>query len=120
MIAMIRSASKTPSSISLANSLASATEWIGTLRTSIADGTSGVLPCQRLGVGRPDHTGSSFGVDRIGDLRQGRDDPGPPPGVGKAHDGLDLGPHGALGEALLRGDAVHLLHSDTSDGTGAI
>jgi hypothetical protein len=40
MIAITRSACMTPSSISFASSLASATEWIGTLRTSIADGTT--------------------------------------------------------------------------------
>ena len=38
MIAMTRSAAITPSSMSFASSLASATEWIGTLRTSMASG----------------------------------------------------------------------------------
>src|SRR4051794_20332841 len=81
MIATTRSACSTPSSISFASSLASATEWIGTLRTSMASGSGG--PSARGSAGwyerrllgcdaRAGRAGDRLGeVGKVGDARAG-------------------------------------------------
>src|SRR6478609_3648164 len=96
MIAMTREACITPSSISLASSLASATEWIGTLRTSMALGmSSSVL------VGYDDRAGLSG--DGSGEVREVGDH-GPGPAVlDEPAGGIHLGSHRAAGEVALRG-----------------
>src|SRR4051794_22415779 len=102
MIAMTRSAAITPSSMSFASSLASATEWIGTLRTSIA---SGIWRFLRLvgyddGAGRPGH--------RLGEVSKIGDDGPRAAGLDEPAGGVDLGAHRAAGEVALRGVRAQL------------
>src|SRR6476660_2949693 len=89
MTAMTRSASMTPSSMSLASSEASLTLCSGTLRTSIGAGTA--VP---LGSGGQDGAGVVTG-DGVGDVFQGRDDGARAAVVEEAEQGVDLRPHAA-------------------------
>src|SRR3954469_20060934 len=105
--AMTRSASMTPSSMSLASSEASLTLCRGTLRTSIGAGI-GFLP----GYGLNGQHGAGVVIaDGVGDVLERRDD-GAGGVVGtrrldEPEGGLDLGAHAAAGE--LPGGCV-LLH----------
>src|SRR6188472_4035060 len=111
MIAITRPASITPSSMSLASSLASATEWIGTLRTSMALGMA------FLSVRYDDGAGVRTG-HRLDDRVQVGDD-GPRAAVlDEAADGVHLGAHGAAGEVALRGQRPHLRDRDPADRRG--
>src|SRR5690348_18478719 len=92
MTAMTRSASMTPSSMSLASSEASLTLCSGTLRTSIGAGTA--VP---LGSGGQDGAGVVTG-DGVGDVFQGRDDGAAAAGLDEAEDGVDLRAHAAARE----------------------
>src|SRR3954447_20969994 len=102
MIAITRSARITPSSISRASPEASATEWIGTLRTSMASGIGGFLS---VGSGRYDD-GAGVAVEcgqdvvEVGDHRSGAALLDEPAG------GVDLRAPGAAGEVALRGKAA--------------
>src|SRR4051794_39794419 len=91
MTAMTRSASMTPSSMSLASSDASLTLCSGTLRTSIGAGT-----------GSPSGGGEDGAdvvtCDGVGDVFQGRDDGAVPARLHETEDGVDLGAHAAAGE----------------------
>src|SRR4051812_2353495 len=97
MTAMTRSASMTPSSMSLASSDASLTLCRGTLRTSIGAGTAAPA------VGE-DGAGVVTG-DGVGDVFQGRDDGALPARPHEAEDGVDLRAHAAAGE-LSRGSVL--------------
>src|ERR1700754_3954036 len=95
MIAITRSACMTPSSMSFASSLASATEWIGTLRTSMASGI-----CVPLLVGYDD--GSRVARDGVGDVGEVRDDGPGAAALDEPAGRVDLRTHGAAGEVPLR------------------
>src|SRR5699024_1863931 len=119
MIAITRSASRVPSSMSLASSLASATEWIGTLRTSIADGTGAsfhwvVVDPGELAGGHDPRARPP--LDGLGDALEGRDDADPGTGLGEGGDGLDLGSHRPGREPLLGAELSHLGRPDLTDG----
>src|SRR6185437_15379610 len=101
MTAMTRSASMTPSSISLASSEASLTLCSGTLRTSIGAGIG------FLSTGVQDGAGVVSG-DGVGDVLEGRDDGTRPAPVDEAERGLDLGAHAAAGELAGRGVLAQL------------
>src|SRR4051794_10383218 len=97
MTATTRSASITPSSMSLASSEASLTLCSGTLRTSIG-----------AGIGVPSLDSCQDGadvvaVDGVGDVLEGGDDGAAAGPVGEAQRGLDLGTHAAAGELAARG-----------------
>src|SRR3954452_16921604 len=92
MTAMTRSASMTPSSMSLASSEASLTLCRGTLRTSMGAGTG--LPSGSAG-----EDGSGVvPVDGVGDVLERRDDGPRSAGLDEAQDRVDLGAHAAAGE----------------------
>src|SRR5688572_20825756 len=97
MIATTRSACRTPSSISRASSLASETEWIGTLRTSMAEG----MGCLSLLVGYDD--GAGVAGDGVEDVVQGGDHRVAATALDKAAGSVHLRPHGAAGEVALGG-----------------
>src|SRR4051794_31297381 len=137
MTAMTRSASMTPSSMSLASSEASLTLCNGTLRTSIGAGTavplygvalSWVPPraCEGWGGGDPfsggEHGAGVVTADSVGDVFERRDDGAGAAPVQEAQRGLDLGAHAAAGELALSGVLAHLLDghpAQRSDGGGA-
>src|SRR3954452_38959 len=97
MTAMTRSASMTPSSISLASSEASLTLCSGTLRTSIGAGIG------FLSTGGQDRAGVVAG-DGGGDVLEGRDDGAAAAVVEEPQRGLDLGTHAAAGELAGQGE----------------
>ena len=99
MIAITRSASITPSSISFASSLASATEWIGTLRTSMASGMR--IPFGS--VSRVRRRCRSSPVDGVGDVVEVGDDGAGAAALDEPAGGVDLGAHRAAGEVALGG-----------------
>src|SRR5690349_6446849 len=99
MIATTRSARRTPSSTSLVSSLASATEWMGTLRTSMAAGTAGSF-LRRARVGGYDARAGVTGHGG-GEVVEGGDDAGPAGVLGEAHHCLHLRSHGPGSEVLL-------------------
>src|SRR4051794_8678050 len=103
MTAMTRSASSTPSSMSLASSDASLTLCSGTLRTSIGAGIG------HSSLGSGENGADVVAVDGVGDVLQGRDDGAPAAGVHEAQRGLDLRAHAAAGELAVRGVLAHLL-----------
>src|SRR5687768_3950692 len=115
MIAMTRSACMTPSSISFASSLASATEWIGSLRTSIAEGTGTAF---RRGSGGGDDAGAGGAGDGLGEQVERGDDTGAAGPLREPGDGLHLGTHRAGGEPLLGRDDPHGAGVDLVDGSG--
>src|SRR5262245_16561720 len=94
MMAMTRSASITPSSSSRSSSLASATEWIGTLRTSMAEGI-----CDLPFVGYDDRTG--LAVDRLGNPAERRDRRLPTRTLAEPASCLDLRAHRPAGELAV-------------------
>src|SRR3954471_8200972 len=95
MTATTRSASSTPSSMSLASSDASLTLCRGTLRTSIGAGTGSPFSGGEDGAGAvPGHG--------VGDVFQGRDDGAGSPGGDEAKDGVHLRAHAAAGELAGR------------------
>src|SRR3954447_20886116 len=118
MTAMTRSASMTPSSMSLASSDASLTLCSGTLRTSIGAGT-GSLSSLQVGMallqgpaaslrvvggrrvlcfsGGQDGAGVVAG-DGVGDVLERGDDGAGTPTLDEAEGGGDLRPHAAAGE----------------------
>src|SRR5688572_10776714 len=115
MTAITRSASITPSSMSLASSEASLTLCSGTLRTSIGAGTGVPLVLAVRGSGGQDGAGVVAG-DGVGDVFQGRDD-GALRVVGarrldEPQRGLDLGAHAAAGELPVGGVPAHLGDGD--------
>src|SRR5690348_1354185 len=117
MIANTRSAAMTPSSISFVSSEASATEWIGTLRTSMALGMDVPLGsigyddgADRLAVGESGHGTSDAG--------QVRDDAGASGLLDEAADGVHLRPHRAAGEVARGGVLPHLVEGDATDVLG--
>src|SRR5687768_11831236 len=106
MTAITRSASMTPSSMSLASSEASLTLCSGTLRTSIGAGTAS--PC-RTGSGGGEDGADVVAVDGVGDVLEGGDDGAGPTLLHEAEGGLDLGAHGAAGELAVSGVGAHLV-----------
>src|ERR1700712_3652474 len=92
MTAMTRSASITPSSMSLANSEASLTLCSGTLRTSIGAGTG--FPSRSADE---DGAGLVAGAG-VGDVFQGRDDGARAAVVEKSEHGVHLRAHAAARE----------------------
>src|SRR6478735_1410321 len=102
MTAMTRSASMTPSSMSLASSEASLTLCSGTLRTSIGAGTAVPLGstdfrCRKSG------SGGQYGAgvvtrDGVSDVFQGGDHGAPPTSLDETERGIHLGAHAAAGE----------------------
>src|SRR3954447_24521653 len=111
MTAMTRSASMTPSSISLASSEASLTLCSGTLRTSIGAGIG------FLSTGGQDGAGVVSG-DGVGDVLEGRDDGALAAPVDEAERGLDLGAHAAAGELAGRGVRAQLGGGDPAQRAG--
>src|SRR6187455_1888724 len=108
MIAITRSACRTPSSMSFASSLASATEWIGTLRTSMASGMWPLSPrsAGRGSVGYDDGAGVALhGVPKVGEVG---DDRTAAAGLDEPAHRVHLRPHGAAGEVALGGVRAHL------------
>src|SRR5690349_9458397 len=100
MTAMTRSASMTPSSMSLASSDASLTLCSGTLRTSIGAGTA---------TPSDGEDGSGVvGPDGVGDVFQGRDDGALSTGLHETEDGVDLRAHAAPGELAFGGVPAQL------------
>src|SRR3954452_12714527 len=109
MTAITRSASKTPSSMSLASSDASLTLCSGTLRTSIGAGTWSLflrrVEDRRVLRQNGADVVAGYGV---GDVLEGRDDGSAFPICGittldEAEGGLDLGAHRAPGELACGG-----------------
>src|SRR3954468_4693982 len=98
--AITRSASRTPSSMSLASSEASLTLCSGTLRTSIGAGI-GFLSAGENGAG-------VVSGDGVGDVLEGRDDGAAAPVVEEPQRGLDLGTHAAAGELAGQGELAQL------------
>src|SRR3954468_22602333 len=109
MTAMTRSASMTPSSISLASSEASLTLCSGTLRTWIGAGIG------FLSAGGENGAGVVSG-DGVGDVFQGRDDGAGAAPLHEAQRGLDLGAHAAAGELAGRGVLPQLGGGDPAEG----
>src|SRR5690349_16567240 len=109
MTAMTRSASMTPSSISLASSEASLTLCSGTLRTSIGAGTG------YLFLGGQDGAGVVSG-DGVGDVLEGRDHGALAAPVDEAQRGLHLGAHAAARELAGRGVLAQLGGGDPAQG----
>src|SRR6478735_9532039 len=109
MIAMTREASMTPSSISFASSLASATEWIGTLRTSMALGM--VRPSGLVGY----DDGACGTGDGVGDVGQVGDDRPRAALLDEPADRVDLRAHRAAGEVAVRGVTAHLARGHDAD-----
>src|SRR3954468_9025423 len=101
MTAMTRSASMTPSSMSLASSEASLTLCSGTLRTSIGAGT-----------GVPFSTGHDGAdvvtADGVGDVLQAGHDGALTATFDEAQRGLDLGGHRTAAELAGRGVPTQL------------
>src|SRR4051812_3485058 len=97
MTAITRSASITPSSMSLASSEASLTLCSGTLRTSMGAGIR-FLSAGENGSG-------VVAGDGVGDVLERGDDGAVPASLHEAERGLDLGAHAAAGE-LSRGGVL--------------
>src|SRR4051812_45204027 len=112
MTAMTRSASMTPSSMSLASSEASLTLCSGTLPTSIRAGTA--VP---LGSGGQDGSGVVT-RDGVGDVFTGRDDGAAAAGLDEAEEGVDLRAHAAAGELAGRGVPAQLGGGHAAERTG--
>src|SRR5829696_7503447 len=115
MIAKTRSAAMTPSSMSFVSSEASATEWIGTLRTSMAEGMSGI-PFAGSSVRYDDGAGVSG--DRCGDLVEAGDDATAAGRLHEAADGVDLGAHRPGREVPVGGVAAQLLDGEAAERLG--
>src|SRR3954462_4948806 len=109
MMAMTRSACMTPSSISRASSDASATEWMGTLRTSMASGM-GFLPGRAQGTGSGNGSGGGLGgaaragggggAGGVGCGAGGGHGGGARAAAGRGGDGGQVGDEGALAALL--------------------
>src|SRR3954454_17771754 len=111
--AVKRSASTTPSSMSLASSEASLTLCSGTLRTSIGAGI-GFLP--GYGSGGQDGAGV-VATDGVGDVLERRDDGAGAATFDEAEGGLDLGAHAAAGELPGGRVPAHLRDGHPAEGT---
>src|SRR3954466_12913449 len=115
MIAITRSACRTPSSISFASSVASATEWMGTLRTSMASGMGPLSPTPRPASQRGwsvgDDDGASVAVHGGAQVGEVGDDAAGPAALAEPAHGLPLRSHRATGEVPLGGVGPQL--SDT-------
>src|SRR3954447_15378060 len=98
MIAITREASMTPSSMSFASSLASATEWIGTLRTSMALGMA--VPSVGGRSVRYDDGAARTG-DGAGDGAEVGDDGAVATLLDEPAGRVDLRPHRPAGEVAL-------------------
>src|SRR5919112_661211 len=96
MTATTRSASMTPSSMSLASSLASLTLCSGTLRTSIGAGTGSPS-------GGGQHGADGVTGDGVGDVLQRGDDGAVAASLHETQRGLDLRAHAAAAELPGRG-----------------
>src|SRR3954467_13544999 len=97
MTATTRSASSTPSSMSLASSEASLTLCSGTLRTSIGAGTGSPSRDGRGGSDGENGAGV-VATDGVGDVLERRDDGAGAATFDEAEGGLDLGAHAAARE----------------------
>src|SRR5215204_1045165 len=126
MIAITRSAWIAPSSTSLVSSEASETEWIGTLRTSIADGV-GMARSLQVATSSSDHESSVRHDDRPGgaDIDHGVDDPVQPGdhagqvrALHEAAHGVDLRAHRPAGEVALGDVLLHPRERDPADRLG--
>src|SRR5687768_13119981 len=102
MTATTRSASMTPSSMSLASSEASLTLCSGTLRTSIGAG----IASSSLAGGQDG--ADVVALDGVGDVLEGRDDGARPALLDEAQRCLDLRAHRAAGELAVGGVRAHL------------
>src|SRR5687768_7697262 len=111
MTAITRSAASTLSSISLASSEASATEWMGTLRTSMALGIGASFP--RVSVGYDDGAGAAG--ESVDDRVEVGDDRGVAGGLDEPQRRLDLRAHRAAGEVPVRGVAAERGDGDPAD-----
>src|SRR3954468_21226493 len=100
MTATTRSASMTPSSMSLASSEAPLTLCSGTLRTSIGAGIR-FLSAGENGSG-------VVAGDGVGDVLERGDDGAAPAPLDEAERGLDLGAHAAARELPVRGVGAQL------------
>src|SRR5688572_14482002 len=117
MIAKTRSAAMTPSSMSLVSSEASATEWMGTLRTSMALGVALGMGFLSGGVSGYDD-GAGMTGDGGGDLVEAGDDARAAGGLDEAADGVDLRAHRAGREVAVRGVGSQLLDGDPAERLG--
>src|SRR3954468_2447263 len=117
MMATTRSASITPSSMSLASSEASLTLCSGTLRTSIGAGTGAPSEGGLGGSGGEDGA-DVVAVDRVGDVLERGDDGTRAAVLEEAESGLDLGPHRAAGELAVGGVPAHLTGGDPAERPG--
>src|SRR4051795_5780309 len=111
MMATTRSASMTPSSMSLASSDASLTLCSGTLRTSIGAGIAFLLDGGENGAGVV--TG-----DGVGDVLERGDDGARAASLDETERGLDLGAHAAERELPCRGVLPQLRGGDAAQRTG--
>src|SRR4051812_47860609 len=111
MMATTRSASMTPSSMSLASSDASLTLCSGTLRTSIGAGIAFLLDGGENGAGVV--TG-----DGVGDVLERGDDGARAASLDETERGLDLGAHAAARELPCRGVLPQLRGGDAAQRTG--
>src|SRR3954462_5428846 len=134
MTATTRSASMTPSSMSLASSEASLTLCSGILRTSIGAGTAASSLRWPPPGYRPDLArGGKEGVrslvggkdgadvvarDGVGDVLEGRDDGAGAAPLHEAERGPDLGGHRAVGELAGRGVCPQFRLGDPAQRTG--
>src|SRR5690349_6348448 len=114
MIATTRSAWITPSSMRWVSSEASETEWIGTLRTSMADGMQRSNQMPRS-VRDDDRPGAADGGDGLDDVVQAGDDTGQVRPLHEAADGVHLRTHRPACEVALGGVLLHLRERDPAE-----
>src|SRR5512142_3068522 len=117
MIAITGSAWITPSSISLVSSEASETEWIVTLRSSMALGIRRSKQ-MRASAGYDDGAGRADVGDRVDDPVEAGDDPRQVGALDEPAHRVDLRPHRPAGEVPLLGVALHLRQGHLPDRLG--
>src|SRR3954451_19042981 len=125
MIAITRSAWITPSSTSLVSSEASETEWMGTLRTSMADGVDmaesfQVAPSRedQASVRHDDRACRADVGHGVDDPVEARDHAGEVRALHETADGVDLGAHRPTAEMPLRDVLLHLGERHPADRLG--
>src|ERR1044071_2394230 len=120
MMAITRSAWMTPSSMSLVSSEASETEWIGTLRTSMAEGCVGMGPIQadRHSVRYDDRSRGPEVGHRVDDAVEAGDHARQAGALHEPAHGVHLRTHRPAREVPLRGVLLHLRERHPPEGFG--